>query len=122
MIISNSLINYSKEEIATIAEKISTMSDLFKKTNEIFMKESKNMTETTDNVVFIDTSIKQEYNKLKDIKLPLHEIVEIYTNWHKELFYLAMANIGQYHIISVQQHVEGIANICKTFPELMKKF
>jgi hypothetical protein len=119
MIISNSFSVYSKEDLIAFREIVHEMNNYLENTNQIFKKESKEPTPPKDNIIHINPRIVAEFKQLEKAPVPFHEALAVYREWHEELLVLADKNIGNYHRVKVQMHVEDIMNICKTFGALV---
>ncbi len=120
MIISNSIKDYSPENIEKFAKYVQEMNNIIIKTYEIFAKESSIPSPKNSNVIYFNPRIKADFEKLKTTSLEFHEALAIYLEWHAELLYITNENIGNYKNFHLQKHVDDIAIICRTFPELIK--
>lgn len=75
---------------------------------------------TEDNSIWIDPSIKVQYEKMKTAELPLHAIFDIYDAWFDQLFKLVVINEHRLHRKAIQKHITEIIMICATFQEILQ--
>jgi hypothetical protein len=121
MIVSNAFKDYSMQELSEIRDSVHEMNDFLIKTNEIYTKEKTKPTKTEDNVIYIDPSIKVEFDEMKELSVLFHEAVSVYREWHVKIFNLAVKNIGSYSNPKVQSHIGELVAICATFGILVRE-
>lgn len=118
MIISNSFSQYSKEDLAAFQKFVYEMRlDLEKVAN---LLENKKTVPKTNNVIFINPNIISEHKTLENVQIPIHEVMAIYYEWHKELLALVTKNTEYLSNTAMLQHIENVIAKCKTFNVLFK--
>lgn len=114
---------YSESENERLAKKSQDFIEIFKEAKDKIDKRSlvKLKEENPDNSIWIDPSIKVEFERLKDTKMEVHEIFEIYEKWFEQLYKLTVINEPRLHKKTMRKHIVDLMVICGTFQEFLKQ-
>lgn len=98
MLLANTLADYAQQEIDLLGAHINEMIETLKETDQTLGAEIKNPTppDEGDNVLHLDLRPFTEFTALEEVKVPLHELVRIYSRWNDTLWELVHINKGQY--------------------------
>jgi hypothetical protein len=107
MKLTNSIEDYSPEEIAAISNQLRQFGKTLSETDTFLNKEivDKTPPEEGSNVVYINVAPLTEYKKLINEPFMLHDIVTIYMKWNDILSNLVIMNMGQYGNKKVVEHL-----------------
>jgi hypothetical protein len=127
MIPTNKFKSYSAYEVRAFEKQSEEFLQIFKTANELLKnaKDGKKATKdkddvSADNVIFLDPSIEIQFAKLKEEKMPLHEIFEIYGRWFNSLDMLVKGNTTRLHRPKMLAHVANILVVCSSVREVLE--
>lgn len=124
MIPSDRFIDYGHDDNNRMSKKAEEFLEIF---NEVSKKIStrklvklKVPPGEEDNSIWIDPSVKREFMELKDTKMPVQKIVDVYDRWFEQLYKLTIINEQRLHRKKVSFHITEIMIICASFQEILK--
>jgi hypothetical protein len=124
MIPSDRFIDYGHDDNTRMAKKAEEFLEIF---NEVSKKIStrklvklKVLPGEEDNSIWIDPSIMREFMELKDTKMPVQKIVDVYDRWFEQLYKLTIINEQRLHKKKVSFHLTEMMIICASFQEILK--
>jgi hypothetical protein len=98
MLLANTLADYAQQEIDLMGANINEMIETLKDTDKTLGAEIKEPSppDEGDNVLHLDFRPFAEFTALEKVKVPLHELVRIYSRWNDTLWELVHVNKGHY--------------------------
>jgi hypothetical protein len=130
MIPTTKFADYSQANVEQMMEQISEFHKIFEDANVILTAKKDILEKKTpkpkvevvasenasvENCVWIDPSVKARFTALKDVKMPLHQCLEVYDGWFDQLYKLTIVNDHALHKKHLFTHVAEILVICSTF-------
>jgi hypothetical protein len=125
MIPSNTLADCSPVENAYMAKKSEEFLEIFLEISKLLstrkMVKLKISKEQENNSIWLDPSIRTEYFKLMDAKMPVQEIFSVYERWFNQLYNLAIINEQRLHKKKIAAHMAEILIICASFEKVLSQ-
>lgn len=117
MILANTIADYTQQEIDLIGASIDEMIETLKEIDETLGAEIKepSFSNEGDNVVHLDFRPITEFTALEKVKVPLHELVRVYSRWNDTLWELIHGNKGHYRNKKLVLFLIKLRHIVGTF-------
>lgn len=124
MIPTTRFIDYSMTDNIRMAEKAAEFFPIFEEASQKLVKAKETKLkvvkdDTRSNDIYINPSIRVEFAKLLDSKMPVHLIIDKYEEWFEELYRLTVVNEPWLTHKAVFQHMAEVMTICATFEDIL---
>lgn len=112
---------FNEKEMSEMAMELDAIGDLANAISNI-LEEEKTGTSISpvDNVVHVDFSILSEFEKLKDSRLKLPQVLAVYHDWAERTYMLCQKNRGRLQGGRLRQYIDNcilqIGTIERIFP------
>lgn len=113
--------NSELDRNSRIQSDIKELQECFVDIGEVIEGETKKPSKTDDNVVYIAPFIFREFDSLKEIPMPVEQVVTLYLEWAEKLYIVAALNKGKYRNRAVKVHMHNLYALVKTIEKIFVK-
>lgn len=121
MKLGNDASAYTQDEIDDMAIRIAGFMDNLKQLDEVLDSNLKLVSKpeptVRDNVIYLDMKVFAEYERLIEVEMPMHDIVDLYEEWSIRTLRTAEANAGNYMNNKLLEFVVKMRFILHTFKQ-----
>jgi predicted RNA-binding protein with EMAP domain len=110
--------NSELNKASRIQSSLQELQECFVDIQEVIEGEQKKPSKTDDNVVYIAPFIVREFDSLKEIPMPVEQVVSLYLEWAEKLYIVAALNRGKYKSRAVRAHMNNLFLLVKTIENM----
>ena len=112
--------NYTQEQLAEMTKESEAIADIINSVEKILTEEALGeVPKTESNLIKLDRKMLIEFEKRREEKFQLHQVLKIYHDWAWRLYYVVQGNQGRLKKGKLREHALELYAVVCTIKQIM---